>query len=231
MKIEKRLEYLMLNTYLQLSRSMLGDNPEKSKNPLKKAMHRRTKKVQFTAPTFVEAPEADYSTEEEENGEGEFVGQEEGADTRNVDQEKDLEDVGIASDLQSKDLGNELLTTGETQSLDTYNDDKSTLVEAEVPDDENPEKQGRSSHHQVLTINSITSLDDATAGRSRKGTLRNTDSFFKDDTVETRKINLTPSLLRDDSSGIATKSGDGREVGFCRKDGVRIPPANPGRSS
>src|ERR1700753_1478023 len=37
-------------------------------------------------------------------------------------------------------------------------------------------------------------------GKSRNGTVRNTDSFFKDETVETRKITLTPNLLRDDNS-------------------------------
>ena len=40
--------------------------------------------------------------------------------------------------------------------------------------------------------------------------MRNTDSFFKDDNGETRKINLTPSLLRDDSS--SNLSGESREV-------------------
>ena len=55
---------------------MLGDNPEKSKNPLKKAMRRRNAKtVQFTAPTYVEASDNDYSTEEEEDGEGDYFGQ------------------------------------------------------------------------------------------------------------------------------------------------------------
>ncbi|KAM0250957.1 hypothetical protein ACHAQJ_008379 [Trichoderma viride] len=34
---------------------------------------------------------------------------------------------------------------------------------------------------------------------SRNGNIRNTDSFFKDDTVETKKITLTPNLLRDDA--------------------------------
>ena len=43
-------------------------------------------------------------------------------------------------------------------------------------------------------------IEDGTSSRSRKGTVRNTDSFFKDESVETRKINLTPSLLRDDSN-------------------------------
>ncbi len=49
-------------------------------------------------------------------------------------------------------------------------------------------------------------------GKSRRGTLRNTDSFFKDDSVETRKITLTPNLLRDDSSNSTTKSNESKEV-------------------
>lgn len=41
---------------------MLGDGPEKSKNPLKKAMRRRNAKmVQFTASTYHEASEVDWS--------------------------------------------------------------------------------------------------------------------------------------------------------------------------
>ena len=45
---------------------MLGDNPEKSINPLKKAMRRRNAKtVQFTAPTYYEASDIEYSSDEE----------------------------------------------------------------------------------------------------------------------------------------------------------------------
>lgn len=52
----------------QLSATMLGDSPEKTKNPLKKAMRRRNAKtVQFAAPTYVEASDYDYSSDEEEN--------------------------------------------------------------------------------------------------------------------------------------------------------------------
>lgn len=48
---------------------MLGDNPEKSKNPLKKAMRRRNAKtVTFSAPTYFEASDVDYSTDEEQEG-------------------------------------------------------------------------------------------------------------------------------------------------------------------
>ena len=62
---------------------MLGDNAEKSKNPLKKAMRRRiAKTVQFTAPTYVEASDYDYTSEEESDEqtnieEGEPEGQDE----------------------------------------------------------------------------------------------------------------------------------------------------------
>ncbi len=49
---------------------MLGDNTEKSKNPLKNAMRRRNaKKVQFSAPTYVEASDVEYSSDEDD-GEG-----------------------------------------------------------------------------------------------------------------------------------------------------------------
>src|SRR5271154_1961822 len=57
---------------------MLGDKDqtEKSKNPLKKAIRRRNgKTVTFSAPTYVEASDIDYSTEEEE-AEGDYYGQE-----------------------------------------------------------------------------------------------------------------------------------------------------------
>src|SRR5208282_3209330 len=48
--------------------------------------------------------------------------------------------------------------------------------------------------------------------KSRNGNVRNTDSFFKDDSVETRKITLTPNLLRDDSSGSTISSMNDKEV-------------------
>merc|ERR1712193_100956 len=39
-----------------------------------------------------------------------------------------------------------------------------------------------------------------------------TDSFLKDDSVETRKITLTPNLLRDDSSTSTRTSNDSKEL-------------------
>ena len=60
---------------------MLDDRNTKTRNPLKKAMQRhtgKTKTVQFTAPTYFEASDVEYSTEEEgEEGEGEYLPNEE----------------------------------------------------------------------------------------------------------------------------------------------------------
>ena len=64
----------------------------------------------------------------------------------------------------------------------------------------------------ILLWMSLIKPDD-NPNKSRKGTVRNTDSFFKDDTVETRKINLTPSLLRDDSNGVAPRASESSEAG------------------
>lgn len=41
--------------------------------------------------------------------------------------------------------------------------------------------------------------------------MRNTDSFFKDDSIETKKISLTPNLLRDELS-TSTLSPEAKEV-------------------
>lgn len=52
---------------------------------------------------------------------------------------------------------------------------------------------------------------EPTVSRSRNGTVRNTDSFFKDDTAEPKKISLTPNLLRDESSS-TTLTNDWKDV-------------------
>lgn len=62
---------------------MLGDNTEKSKNPLKKAMRRRNAKtVQFCAPTYVEASDVEYSTDEEEGETDPYLGDGESSETQ-----------------------------------------------------------------------------------------------------------------------------------------------------
>lgn len=147
---------------------MLGDNAEKSKNPLKKAMRRRNaKQVQFSAPTYHEPPEQEYSDEEEE---------EEGEESENVEEVAKAEDEGPA--------------TVEPLRIKTTQSPSNGIKMVESTElSEDPEKE--------RTSDEMFDRRDETQIRSRNGTVRNTDSFFKDE--ETKKISLTPRLLRGDS--------------------------------
>ena len=83
---------------------MLSDAPEKSRNPLKKAMKRRNgKTVQFAAPTYVEASDVEYSTEEEEeDGDGEYLpNEEERTENQEPDQEARQDDNMTVEPLKS----------------------------------------------------------------------------------------------------------------------------------
>src|ERR1700736_970720 len=94
---------------------MLGDKDqaEKSKNPLKKAIRRRNAKtVTFSAPTYVEASDVDYSTDEEE-AEGEFYGQEQ---QQAASQQAEREDDEIT-------LVEPSATNGEAHDLEIENTD------------------------------------------------------------------------------------------------------------
>ena len=80
---------------------MLGDNSEKSKNPLKKAMRRRnTKTVAFTAPTYIEASDVEYSTEDEDDGGGFYIDDEDIAEADDIEEGHD-EDI-IVEPLRPK---------------------------------------------------------------------------------------------------------------------------------
>ncbi|ESZ98341.1 hypothetical protein SBOR_1219 [Sclerotinia borealis F-4128] len=179
----ERLARLNKHRNIDLTSAMLGDQEEKSKNPLKKAIRRRNAKtVTFTAPTYVEASDVDYSTDEED-GDGDFYGQQE---QRSEPQEQDVDD-GDDDDDDDEIVALEPLKP------------RSDLRDAKTESPEGDNSTVKSSLD--ATRNSDEISDGKLEGsKSRNGTLRNTDSFFKDDTVETRKISLTPNLLRDDSS-------------------------------
>lgn len=160
----------------------MGDQAEKATNPLKKAIRRRNAKtVAFTAPTYVEASDVDYSTDEEDV-DGDFYGQQEQPSEH---QEQNIDDDEIVTIEPLKPRSELREVKSESPERDTA---KSSLDAARNSDDMHDGKLEGS--------------------KSRNGTLRNTDSFFKDDTVETKKITLTPNLLRDDSSTSTRTSND-----------------------
>jgi hypothetical protein len=160
---------------------MLGDTAEKSKNPIKSAMRRRkAKTVTFTASTLVEYEEPDYSTEEEDS-EASHTGQQDSAEKqqqqdaaqRSADEPQDESAKVQPLKPKSKQVQLEPLSA-EDKEMEISADDARTSDEIF----EQPELQNRT---------------------TKNGTVRNTDSFFKDETVETKKITLTPNLLRDDN--------------------------------
>lgn len=169
---------------------MLSDTAhEKTKNPLKKAMRRRNAKtVTFTAPTYVEASDYDYSTDEE----GEV-----GYDTND-------EDDGDHHEEETSEAGK---PSGKvTISLE---DKKSSLAP---------------------TTTTVAAVDEGVKLRANPtpSSLRHPDSaVFSDDKAETKKITLTPNLLRDDGDVAVGLKGRGsldKEKGTGRGvDGVISP--------
>ncbi|OOG00926.1 hypothetical protein ASPCADRAFT_202763 [Aspergillus carbonarius ITEM 5010] len=186
----ERLARLNKHRNVDLSATMLGDNSEKSKNPLKKAMRRRNAKtVTFTSPTYIEASDIDFSTDEELDDDASFNDEDVSrGDTDNL-HDGDNDDI-VVEPLRPKSKGV----------------DEDSLQEAQEPDSAS---SGQRSSQEMFE-NEV----DNMVSRSRNGTVRNTDSFFKDDTVETKKISLTPNLLRDEvggGSGVSsTEAKEGR---------------------
>lgn len=171
---------------------MLSDNAhERTKNPLKKAMRRRNAKtVAFAAPTYVEASDYDYSTDEE--GENGYY-------------TNDEDDSGEQAHANETDTH----TEGAGKPAASLSDKPKPTV---APD---------------LKVTS-----DETAKLRQNPTplsLRHPDSaVFSDDKAETKKITLTPNLLRDDSIDGPTTSIKGRgsldkDKSIGRDNGVTSP--------
>jgi len=166
---------------------MLGDQGEKTKNPLKKVIRRRNAKtVTFAPPTYVEASDVDYSTDEEE-GDGELYGEKEPLEQDNEPKDQHQDDDEIVATEPLKARAEVRDAKSESGDLERTNSSDAQRESDEI-------SEGK--------------LENS---KSRNGTVRNTDSFFKDDSVETRKITLTPNLLRDDSSTSTRTSNDSKE--------------------
>ncbi|KAJ4339856.1 protein phosphatase regulator [Ascochyta clinopodiicola] len=184
----ERLARLNKHRNIDLSATMLGDTAEKTKNPLKKAMRRRNAKtVQFGAPTYVEASDYDYSSDEEG---GELFG---GPEPKQAQQQEQQEETAQKAEVEQDDsMQVQPLKLGGVKKVSSE-ESRTSSEEAGADDD-----KSRTSDEIFDRP-----LDQKV---SRNGTLRNTDSFFKDENTETRKITLTPNLLRDDSSTSTTGS-------------------------
>lgn len=191
---------------------MLGDNSEKSKNPLKKAMRRRNaKSVSFSSPTYIEASDVDYDTEDDME-EGDFFDHDEES-SRGEDDDDDVQDDQhddiVVEPLKTKSQREKETEESEGRPSQASETDHASPENGGASDDVEPDGKQR---HFIKKDNAtlLTLVPAEKVSRSRNGTVRNTDSFFKDDSVETKKISLTPNLLRDEGA----QWGEVKEVCF-----------------
>ncbi|RDA94504.1 hypothetical protein CP533_2730 [Ophiocordyceps camponoti-saundersi (nom. inval.)] len=178
----ERLARLNKHRNIDLSATMLGDQAQKPKNNSFKPMRRRRKTVAFAEPTYVDYSDFDYSTEDEEDADDLHGADPEQAD----DQQRQNGAQRTTSEDEASDDGVKV------EPLKTRTAKEETAVDATKGNHANADEARESDD----------SAEDKGDGpnKSRNGTVRNTDSFFKDDSVETKKITLTPNLLRDDNA-------------------------------
>ncbi|PFH62561.1 hypothetical protein XA68_13143 [Ophiocordyceps unilateralis] len=186
----ERLARLNKHRNIDLSATMLGDQAQKAKNNSFKTMRRRRKTVAFAEPTYVDYSDFEYSTEEEDVDGVQGAGSRQADDQQKQDgsqPEDEVSDEGAKVEPLKPRSNKEEKTTEPTKEDDT------DAEEARDSDDSTDNKPDGPS-------------------RSRNGTVRNTDSFFKDESVETKKITLTPNLLRDDNASRESTESSTRDI-------------------
>ncbi|KAI1369124.1 hypothetical protein F5Y08DRAFT_325532 [Xylaria arbuscula] len=193
----ERLARLNKHRNIDLSATMLGDQSDKTRNPIVTAIKRRkTKNVSFAPPTIVNYPEIEYSDEEGEE-----------------DDSQDAQQSSQQEDQQQQ-------AASQSTTVELAEDDESAKVEPLKPRNQKQAKvdpgrtdeadMGEQPAKEEGSRNSDEFFEGKTERTTKNGTVRNTDSFFRDETIETKKITLTPGLLRDDNEPRA--SSDSKEL-------------------
>lgn len=166
---------------------------------------RKAKTVTFTAPTYVDYSDIDYS--DEEDGEDDAQAAQEAA--QQEDQQKQTNSQQATTDI----LGDDESAKVEPLKPRTQKQVKVDNAGSEEADEVEP------STKEPMQRGSDEIFDSRTERTTRNGTVRNTDSFFRDETIETKKITLTPGLLRDDNEPrISSDSKDLRQRPSLEKD-------------
>lgn len=174
---------------------MLGDQTIKPKTSFK-GIRRKRKTVAFTEPTYVDYSDFDFSSDEEDIEEL-FGTQPQSAreqaaqavqqsESQNATDEARVEPLRTTKDAKSD-------ATRDTKAA-ANGTDKATSKESSLTKVDSLDSQGDDETSSVEEI----IHESSGVSRSKNGTVRNTDSFFNDE--ETKKITLTPNLLRDDNA-------------------------------
>ncbi|KAK6350069.1 hypothetical protein TWF696_006317 [Orbilia brochopaga] len=217
----ERLARLNKHRNVDLSTPMLGDNQEKSKNILKKAIKRRgAKTVQFAPPTYFEPSDVDYSTDEEDDEGGYYSNEDEGAALDEEDAHADTRSLGGSTIVEDDEAP--LMDAPDTADRSRALEEKSQKKE-----DKSQTKAQKAEVRKSEDIFETEKVDASTAAENKPkpSPVRNTDSaFFGDADSEPRRITLTPKLVRDDDITTAPgvipvkpktsldRLGNGREV-------------------
>ncbi|KAF7189194.1 Tip elongation aberrant protein Tea4, partial [Pseudocercospora fuligena] len=205
----ERLARLNKHRNIDLSATMLSDNSEKSRNPLKKAMRRRNAKtVQFAAPTYVEASDYDYSTEDEEQMIEPYGDEKPAEDDKKEEPQAEPEEAKKAEPVHPE--AERRSSTGSNRA--SFDREQAAtaaqaLTEAGLTGD-GPKLADKTGEygHAIDAISRPTVSVEAAPLKSKR--TRNTDSFLKDESIETRKITLTPGLLREENASTKSPSSD-----------------------
>ncbi|KAI1310960.1 hypothetical protein F5Y03DRAFT_11456 [Xylaria venustula] len=188
----ERLARLNKHRNIDLSATMLGDQSDKARNPIMTAMKRRkAKNVSFAPPTVVNYAEIEYSDEEGEEEDGQDLQQA----SHQEDQQQQANSQQATADVVEED---------ESAKVEPLKPRAQKQVKVEPARSEEADIKGEPSAKEPASRNSDEIFDGKTERTTRNGTVRNTDSFFRDETIETKKITLTPGLLRDDNEARAS---------------------------
>ncbi|KAL2024493.1 hypothetical protein VTK56DRAFT_8304 [Thermocarpiscus australiensis] len=199
----ERLARLNKHRNIDLSASMLGDQAEKARNPIKSAMKRRkTKTVQFAAPTYVDYSDVDYSTGEEDV-EAEYFAQQQQQGQQAQQSQQSQQSQQTATEPEVED------ESAKVEPLRPRSQPNEAKTESKRQERGGETEASANSKAASRVAEEVTELKASDGPKKTSdGTVR--DSFFKDDTVETKKITLTPNLLRDDNA--PRVSSDSKEV-------------------
>ncbi|KAK0388423.1 hypothetical protein NLU13_4667 [Sarocladium strictum] len=196
----ERLARLNKHRNVDLSATMLGDQAPKPKTSFK-SIRKRKKTVTFTDPTYVDYSDFDYSSDEEDIQEL-FGQQAAGASEQKQEQQQSSTVSGSATEEAAEESAKV-----EPLKTRTQNTTKAAETANAGPAAEEEEESETRDSEEIMDASSGGGLR-----QTRNGTIRNTDSFFKDDTVETKKMTLTPNLLRDDNQPRASTESATKDI-------------------
>ncbi|POR33017.1 NAD-specific glutamate dehydrogenase [Tolypocladium paradoxum] len=179
----ERLARLNKHRNIDLSATMLGDQTAKQKNSFK-GIRRRRKTVTFADPTYVDYSDFDYSTDEED------IEELFGPHPTTAQQQREPQKQERQQSAPTEDEATD--ESAKVEPLKTRAISQDTVAESA--------KEEPAGQEEIRGSDELIENKPDGPSRSRNGTVRNTDSFFKDESVETKKISLTPNLLRDDNT-------------------------------